>query len=120
MQPLPELQEKIEVGVGASVAQMMRLFSGHMDDQGHNMVKGQRRENLHLMQYWMLLFDHAMTISTILTPSLDRDEVLPLSLPLPLPLPLPLYPNGLLCTDDSAHGLRRAICKQQARYRADD
>jgi hypothetical protein len=72
MQLLPELQEKIEVGVGTSVAQMMQLFSGNMNEEGRN---GRRREYLHLMQYWMLLFDHAMTISTILTPSLDRDEV---------------------------------------------
>jgi len=75
MQLLPELQEKIEVGVGTSVAQMMQLFSGNMNEEGRN---GRRREYLHLMQYWMLLFDHAMTISTILTPSLDRDETIAL------------------------------------------
>ena len=72
MQLLPELQEKIEVGVGTSVKQMMQLFSGNVNEEGRD---GCRREHLHLMQYWMLLFDHAMTISTILTPSLDRDEV---------------------------------------------
>jgi len=42
------------------VAQLMGLFGGGAG---------------HLRQYWMLLFDHAMTTSTILSPSLDRDEV---------------------------------------------
>lgn len=58
--PLPELQEKIEVGVEHAVAQLMGLFGGGAG---------------HLRQHWALLFDHAMTVSTILSPSLDRDEV---------------------------------------------
>lgn len=72
MQPLPELQEKIEVGVGTTVAQMIQLFNGTANAEGRS---GRWREHLHLMQYWLLLFDNAMTISTIITPSLDRDEV---------------------------------------------
>ena len=58
------LQEKIEVGVEHAVVQLMGLFGG----------AGRLR------QFWGLLFDHALTISTILSPSLDRDEVGPGSL----------------------------------------
>ena len=75
-QPLPELQEKIEVGVEASVAQMMGLFGEGRKEK----KQGGLGEEIQLVQYWGLLFDHALTISTVLTPSLDRDEVSGLTL----------------------------------------